>query len=616
MATTRAYALALAVALAASAASLANGFVYDDLWVIRDNPQVHSLHDPGALLTAPLWPATYRTNAYRPASTLAFALDWAIGGGGPAAFHATNVALHLLVVALVLALASRLLPAGAGGGEGGALVAALWFAVQPVHVEAVANGVGLSELLAAAAYLAALLAYLGDGDAAQAGRHDSRRGLLTLGTLVAGAVAYGAKESAITLPGTLLLADLWLAWTAGRPLGERFRRHWLLWLGVVVLAVGYLAARAHALGPDFGGGVVALGLEGKSVVQRALIMAPAVLVWLRWMIWPLHLSADYLPAVFVPSARLGLPQLAGLVAVGFLAWAAWAARRRRPGITVGIVFAAVTASIAANVIVPTGVILAERLAYLPSVGAAFVVGAVWESLPRGRYLWAATAVALALLAGRMLLRIGVWHDETRFVRALESDAPNSCRTHWARGDLAFKQGARGTGESEMQLAIRICPDDPELIQEMGKRYLDAGLYTPADRYLTTAYRLDSLRSSAAVLAVLARVRGGHPDSALALGAEAVRRFPQSPEMLGSTEQAYLAAGRPREALALAHRLVYLDPGAWLFQQVAAYAEAVNGRCDAARARLERAVALAPEEKEPRNLLAQLSSGSGCGIARR
>ena len=154
----------------------------------------------------------------------------------------------------------------------------------------------------------------------------------------------------------------------------------------------------------FGGGAVALGLEGRSLLERILIMAPAVLVWLRWIVWPLHLSADYLPDVFVPNARLGLAQLAGFAVLGLAAWAAWAARRRQPGITVGIVFGAVTASVASNVVVPTGVLLAERLAYLPSVGAAIVVGALWEALPRSRYLWPATAGLLALLAARTLLR--------------------------------------------------------------------------------------------------------------------------------------------------------------------------------------------------------------------
>ena len=502
MASSRAYAVVLAVALAASATSLSNGFVYDDVWVIRDNPQVHSLRDPAALVSAPLWPATYRTNAYRPATTIVLAIDWAAGAGRPVFFHATNVALHLLVVALVLALVSRvLIPTG-----GGALVATLWFAVQPVHVEAVANS-GIEAGRPAA-----------DGDAAEEeGGRSPRRALLSLAVLAAAAIAYGAKESAITLPFTLLLADAWLSRRSGHRLSSRLLHHWLLWVAVAVLAVGYIAARAHVLGPGFSGGAVALGLEGRSLPERVLIMAPAALVWLRWLVWPVHLSADYLPDVFVPSARLGLPQLAGFAVLGLAAWAVWAARQRRPGIAAGIIFGVVSASVAANVVVPTGVLLAERLAYLPSVGAALVVGALWEALPRGRYLWPATAAVLALLAARTLLRIPVWHDQTRFVQALFRDAPTSCRTHWALGDAAFTQGARGTGESEMQRAIQICPDDAELIQALGKRYLDAGLYLPADRYLTESYRLDTLQSSAAVQAVLARVRGGHADSAAALG---------------------------------------------------------------------------------------------------
>ena len=114
-------------------------------------------------------------------------------------------------------------------------------------------------------------------------------------------------------------------------------------------------------------------------------------------------------------------------------------------------------------------------------------------------------------------------------------------------------------------------------------------------------------------AVLARVRGGRADSAAALGAEAARRFPDSPEVLGSAEKAYLAAGKPREALALARRLVFLNPGSALFAQVAAYAAAVNGRCEEARTRLERAAALAPSEPGPHRLLEQLSAGPRCGL---
>jgi tetratricopeptide (TPR) repeat protein len=609
MATGKSYALVLAVALAATVPCLANGFVSDDVPLIEKDQRIHSLVDLPRLAMTPLWPEGLEENAYRPATTIALALTWVAGDGRPVAFRLVNVVVNLAVVALVLALALRVM------APGGAVVAALWFAVQPVHVEAVALGVGLAELLAAAGYLAAVLAYLLDGQAAEAGPPASwRRAALALAALTAAAVAYGAKENGITLPLTLLLVDLWQAHGEFRVAWRRFRRHAILWLGVLSLAVGYLAARHLVLGPLFGGGAVAIGIEGHTALGRALVMAPAVLVWLRWFLWPIHLSADYLPNEFVPRATLGLPQLAGFAALAVLALGAWRAWRRAPAVTAGLVFAAVTASLAANVVVPTGVILAERLAYLPSVGLALVVGGLWERLPRGRFLWPATAVVLGLLAARTVARIPVWRDVGHLVQGLRRDAPNSCNTHWAVGRVAFAEGARGAGELELRRAIAICPGIPKLVENLGEEYLSAGLPAPAERYLMAAFRLDTLRPAPLVMAILARVRGNRPDSAVALAAEAVRRFPAVPEVLGSAEQAYLSAGQPRQALALARRLVFLDARSWRYQQVAGFAAAVNGRCEEARSRLERAARLAPEQAEPREQSRALRPGPGCGIA--
>jgi len=606
----RAYALVLAVALATSVTSLANGFVYDDVRVIQDNPRIHSLDSVPALLRSPLWGSGYRNDAYRPATTLAFAAAWAAGGGRPVAFHAANVVVHLVVVALLLALAARVVAPAA------AVVAGLWFAVQPVHVEAVANGVGLAELLAAAGFLGAVVAYLADGEAAAAGaRGGGRRGWLAVATLGCAAVGYAAKESAITLPVILVLADGWQASRAAGRWLDAWRRHAVLWLGTVALAVGYLAARSCALGPEFGGGAVASGLEGLTLTGRLLVMAPAVLVWLRWLIFPVHLSADYLPNAFVPEAHLGAAQLAGFAAVLGLAAAAWWARSRRPAVTAGIVFLLVTVSVAANVVVPTGVILAERLAYLPSAGAAIALAAAWEALPRVRALWIATALVLALLAARSVARIPVWHDGDRFLAALVRDAPDSYRTHWALGAEAFRDGRRADGEREMLTAIRIYPADPAVLQELGEQYLEAGVFAPAARLFLAAYAVDTLRSDAAVRAVFALLKTGQPDSAAAAGAAALRRFPDAPPLLVMTEQAYVAAGRPRQALALARRAAFLVPGDWGYAQVAGVAAGRSGLCDEARRRLERAAALAPaaQRQVPRALLARLRAGPACGL---
>jgi Flp pilus assembly protein TadD len=633
----KAYGLVLSVALLTSAGSLANGFVYDDVPVIVQDARIHSLARLPSLVTAPYWPRTYENNAYRPSTTVAFALAWKAGDGHPLAFHVADVLLNLAVVALVLALALRVLPPGAAVAEApgpdraggakeasavkasaaGAVVGALWFAVQPVHVEAVANGVGLAELLAAAAYLGALLAYVTDGDVAATsppGGAQARRGWLAAAVLGGAAIAYGAKEHALTLPAVLLLADFWQAGGNPRRAWDGFRRHAILWLGTVVVALGYLAARAHVLGAGFSGGAVAPGLEGLTPLGRALVMAPAVLVWLRWLILPLHFSADYLPDAFVPVARLGPAQMAGFAAIAALAYAAWAARRRLPAVTLGLVFTAITASVAANVVVPTGVVLAERLAYLPTAGIAIVAGALWARLPRGRALWPATALVLALLAARSIQRATVWHDSSSFLSALRRDAPDSYRTHWALGQEAFRRGRRGEGEREMLAAIRLYPGDPQVLEELGNQYLDAGVFDPAARLLLAAYGVDSLRRGAVVRAVFALLKAGHPDSAADVGTAALRRFPRAAALLLATASAELASGRPHQALALARRLVVATPGSWGSEQLAGVAAAGAGRCEEARARLSRAAALAPvSQTSPQDLLRRLGRGPRCGL---
>ena len=493
------------------------------------------------------------------------------------------------------------------------MVAALWFAVQPVHVEVVANVVGRAELLAAAGCLVAVLAYLKLGDDAAAPPRGARTGALVLAVLGGAAVAFGAKEHALTLPAVLVLADAWRAHARGEPLPGRLRKNAPLLCGVLALALGYLAARVHAVGGSFATGVAAPGLEGASIWGRALVMAPAVLVWLEWLIFPLHLSADYLPNEFVPRAELGLGQIAGFLAIAALLWFAVASRKRAPGVTVGIVWMFVTAAVAANIVFPTGVVLGERLAYLPSVGVAVAFGALWQLLPAGRLRWPATAIVLALLAARTLERIPVWHDEQRFLAALVRDAPDSYRTHWGLGAEAFKRGAFAEGEREMQSAIRINPADAALVQELGERYLGAGLFAPASRYFEASYRLDSTRSEAAVRAAFAWLKDGRPDSAAAIGAAALRRTPDAPALLIATGEAYLELGRPRDALALARRLAWLAPGVWAYQQTAGYAAARDGRCAEARDRLQRAVRLAPAEKRPAELLGRLDGGPTCGL---
>ena len=100
---------------------------------------------------------------------------------------------------------------------------------------------------------------------------------------------------------------------------------------------------------------------------------------------------------FVPLATLSPWHVVAVLVILAAAFLGWVTRRRAPAIAFGLLWIVVTGSVAANVIVPTGVIIAERVLYLPSVGAAIVAGALWALLPRRRIVTVLTIWALLML---------------------------------------------------------------------------------------------------------------------------------------------------------------------------------------------------------------------------
>ena len=608
------YALVAAIALAASAGSLRNGFVFDDVPVVVEDTRIRELSP--RLLVMPYWAAEVRDRIYRPVTTASLALDYALGNGRPLPFHLTNILLHVAVCLLVLALARRVLGPGPG-----ALVAASWFALHPVHVEVFAGVVGRSELIAALGYLVAVLAWLAQ-DETEARRPAAPPGVLMLVVLAGAVIALGGKEHAITLPGALLLADAWTAYRTRQRFVTVLRTHTLLYAGVLAVAAGYLALRGAVLGNAFHAGHVAAGLHDLDFADRLLVMLPALFIWVRLMIWPVHLSADYSPDHFTPLTTPGWDHVAALLLLAGVIALGWTLRRKAPAATFGLCWFVVTVAVTANILVPTGVLVAERVLYLPSVGIALVAGALWESLrgvlagsARAGVLWPATALALALLAARTLMRIPVFRDNDRFFGSMLKNAPESYRSHWAAGGRAFQRHDLAAAEREFLAGIRIYSDDAEMIKELGEQYLGAGMWAPADRFLTAAWRLDSTRYDAAVQAVFARLRLGFPDSALRLADEALRRYPRVPTLLMGAGEAWLAKGQPVKALTYRRRMAFAFPGTWQYQHIAADGAARAGRCAEARQRVDRALALAPDSATaPRRLRALLSDAPPtCGV---
>lgn len=451
----------LAVTLAAvvaSAASLRNGFALDDVLLIETDALVHSLEAPWRLLTAAYWRLPPADTLWRPFGLLSFAIQWVAGGGAPFVFHAVSVLLYVGVALLALALLREIFPARA------ALASALVFAVHPVHVESVGNIVGQLELAVAASLLGALVLYL----------RARRRGVLTLGTGVLIAMLFvlglGFKEHALLLPGFLLLAELTLLRDALPP-----TRGWahirILFMVLLGLAVAWLLVRSGILGGDFAGDRPHRSLRGLSLGERSWVMLGILPEITRLLLWPARLYADYSPQFI---RVLPTPAPWHLVGASILAaWGgalAWAWRRDR-AMAFGLLWTPLALSLVANIVVPTGVLLAERTLFLASLGPVIAGGALFVRLaPRiGRSAWwssssartASVAAGVALLgvvAAHSSARQLAWRDNTTLLTTLIVEAPENFRGHFWLGDSLLRAGELREGERAMMRAMALWPE--------------------------------------------------------------------------------------------------------------------------------------------------------------
>jgi protein O-mannosyl-transferase len=467
------------IAVCVAIPALRNGFALDDVFVIAENSRIHSLVSPWRFLAQAYWPPDRGTALYRPLTVFGFALQWAMGGGAPLAFHIVSMLLSSAVTALVGYLALAL-----GLGRRAALVAAVLFAVHPVHVEAVANIVGQGELLAGLGVLGALVVYV-------RARH---RGRLTLIESIVVAALYAAgclaKENAIVLPALLVVAEL--ALVQERPLRERLQLVTPTLLGVMAVAVVFLTVRSAVLGGMTGTDTHPV-FHGATAGARALTTLGLVPTWLRLFLFPLRLQADYSPAEYQLAHGLGLSQFLGAAIVIGLGAAAWRWRRDRPVIPIGILVTAIALLPTSNLLLPTGVLVAERTLFLPSVGVVLVIAAALEpglEGTRSRLVGGLVAAVAVLGGARFMLRTPVWASTEALSEHMLDDAPNDYRSWWMVGGFALRHGDSAEGEAAFRKAVKLYDGDPNLMLDFGNLELVRRRYAVAESAYSRALVLE------------------------------------------------------------------------------------------------------------------------------
>ena len=448
------------VAALVYANSLRNGLVLDDEGIIMRNDVVHHVSGIWRAFVTPYWPNG--SGQYRPLVISSFAAEWWLWGASPAGYHALNVAWHALASVLVYVLARRWLAPAI------ALVAGTLFAVHPVHTEAVANVVGRSELMAACGIIGTLLLH-------------ARRSRWAMATF---AFALLSKEHALVTPVLALAMD-----TFSPPEQRVSARPSGLYAGYGVIAAMWGMA-VFALFHDAQFANVDPFWTGMRAPARWMTMLGVVPAWIRLWFFPLDLSADYSPSVTLPW-----PEQMGLALVGaiFLASSvalAFHVRKRASVVTFAVVVLIVTMLPVANLIVPTGVIVAERTLYVSSIAVVLMGAAGLEWVARSRRSMAAAVLILLVIAGgiRTWTRNPVWESNRALLVSSAMQHPNGSWTHAQLGRVYATNSGFDKAVEEFRASLAIFDRNPVIWSEAISAAINARRFPLADTLVEQAER--------------------------------------------------------------------------------------------------------------------------------
>ncbi|MBA2685430.1 MAG: tetratricopeptide repeat protein [Gemmatimonadaceae bacterium] len=502
--------------------SLTFGFVYDDLGVIVEVPSRHTW-----LGVAQAWVQSYwgnpETGLYRPVAQFMYALLWNLGGGKPWIFHLYAIVIHVATTLGLWWLLAR------ATNKWAAFFGALLFAVDPVHVEAVANIVNSSEVLVAMFGIACIGVLLRASMKSDGGVVIGWKPAL----LAAGAymLAIGAKESGAGIPAIAFLCLWgWRSESSGRQ--PTFREvlvgGWRVWSLCTVALVSVVTARFFVLGGlTVSQHWVTHEVRNFGFAPRFWTMTAAWPLIGRLLVWPSRLRMHYGSDIVIPLTEPTIWAVLSLAAAALIVIAAaLLARRgdRRP--LVSIAWVAIAFLPASNLLVPTGQLLAERTLYLPSVGIALLVA--WganQLYGAARDLGGAfaaklvTGVPLAAIAvGGLLVtypEVIPWQTNyTLFLHGIEQ-APRASRPWQLMGDLYANKNEHQRAIKYLQRAHALEPGNDNIVFFYSEQLHAIGAYEGELALLRDASKENPGSEQTWVMYLVALGTRRGPDSVLA-----------------------------------------------------------------------------------------------------
>jgi tetratricopeptide (TPR) repeat protein len=449
-----------------------------------------------------------------------FALNYHLHGLEVPGYHIVNVAIHLsatltlyfLVTSAITALrisspsSACVTEESVFAGHFVPLAVALLFAVHPIQTQAVTYIIQRYTSLATCFYLLSTLLFLRSRIAYEKNR--TYLYPLSLGTLsvIAGLLAMGSKQIAITLPLMIILLEFFLF--RGRMLNRGF---FLACATLPILALVFVLVNWHDRSlHDF---LISLhrATSEDHYISRSkyfLTQMPVVATYLRLLCLPIgqnlfhnyHIYATLFSLPVITSLALHISLLILAVVLFRRSGSLLMSNNQLEGVlqrltSLGIVWFYIAIAVESSVIPITDKIFEHRI-YLPSVGFFLTIAAGTALAVNGkragfRVVWTLLVSVSLVLCGMTIARNQIWSNSLTLWQDSVAKAPNN---GIAVANLAFEYIKLDMPEKALPLYVRALVSNQVFLTK-AKVYLgltlqrlniDASRFTTGEEIFTTS----------------------------------------------------------------------------------------------------------------------------------
>ncbi|XP_065927265.1 protein O-mannosyl-transferase TMTC3 isoform X1 [Magallana gigas] len=421
------------------------GFVFDDMSAIVENKDLRPRTPVANLFWNDFWGTPMKMEkshkSYRPLCVLTFRMNYAISELEPMSYHLVNVVLHAIVCLLFMKVCNMFLK------ELTSFLAALLFAVHPIHTEAVTGVVGRAEALSSIFFLAALITY-----SKCTSYHGKIQWPPLIGTVVMVTIAMLCKEQGITVIGVCCVYEVFIAQRAsfqellsillsflrGKPhIPPWLKNSIVRAIFLVGTTVFLLMARIKVMGaqlPVFTRYDNPASMENTPARQLTYNYLLPINAWL--LLFPSGLCCDWTMGTIPVISSVLDPR--NLITVGFYAvlgkfihFMLQQQDKRNRVIIMSLSLMILPFVPASNLFFPVGFVVAERILYTPSMGFSMLVALGFQILLDNKQnlkplLWGMLSLLLLTHSVKTFVRNGNWESEYSIFRsALKVNTKNA-----------------------------------------------------------------------------------------------------------------------------------------------------------------------------------------------